>query len=85
MPALPTLFRTTFVFLALAAALVSADSHEHKRHDAERRHRDHAATERATHLEKRFDNTRFTFYDVGINACGGFDHPGDFVRPPAPS
>ncbi|KAI0747940.1 hypothetical protein C8Q80DRAFT_1270399 [Daedaleopsis nitida] len=67
-------FRTTFVFVALASALASADSHEH----TGRRH--HALNlERNTHLEKRFDNTRFTYFPPGINACGGYDHDNDFI------
>ena len=36
-------------------------------------------TERDGHIEKRFDNTRFTYFPVGENACGSFDHDNDFV------
>ncbi|PPQ65859.1 hypothetical protein CVT26_000793 [Gymnopilus dilepis] len=30
-------------------------------------------------LEKRFDEARFTFYAVGLGACGKTNAPGDFV------
>lgn len=26
-----------------------------------------------------FDNARFTFYDVGLGACGQYSSPGDFI------
>jgi len=30
-------------------------------------------------LHKRFDNSRWTFYDVGTGACGKFNVPSDFI------
>ena len=33
-------------------------------------------------LEKRFDEARFTFYAVGLGACGKTNAPGDFVSSP---
>ncbi|KAF8136397.1 RlpA-like double-psi beta-barrel-protein domain-containing protein-containing protein [Boletus edulis] len=30
-------------------------------------------------LYKRFDNARFTYYDVGLGACGNTNQPSDFV------
>lgn len=68
-------FLSTFVFLALCSALVLA-AHEH---NPGRRHHAVNLTERDTHLGKRFDNARFTYFEVGTNACGGFDHENDFV------
>ncbi|KAG1770986.1 hypothetical protein EDD22DRAFT_816271 [Suillus occidentalis] len=29
--------------------------------------------------ERAFDNSRFTFYDVGLGACGQYNSPGDFI------
>lgn len=71
------------LLLALVSALVSADpsSHGHKRLDVGRRHHAVDIAERDAHFGKRFENTRFTFFDAGTNACGGFDHDSDFVRP----
>ncbi|KAG1738335.1 uncharacterized protein EDB91DRAFT_1018697, partial [Suillus paluster] len=36
--------------------------------------------------KRSFDNARFTFYDVGLGACGQYSSPGDFVyrRPQRP-
>ncbi|KAI0807198.1 hypothetical protein C8Q74DRAFT_1362732 [Fomes fomentarius] len=78
-------FRDTLVFLVLASALVSAEgSREHG--VSGRRH--HAVniptqslnvTERDVHLQKRFDNTRFTLFAPGINACGSYDHENDAI------
>ncbi|KAI0709000.1 hypothetical protein C8Q76DRAFT_95981 [Earliella scabrosa] len=75
-------FRATLVYLALASALVSANgSHEHSVG-----HRHHAInitslniTSRDVHLQKRFDNARYTFFAPGINACGSFDHEYDSI------
>ncbi|KAG2107263.1 plant expansin [Suillus discolor] len=30
-------------------------------------------------IHKRFDNARFTFYDVGLGACGQYSSPSDFI------
>ena len=68
-------FRATFLFAALAAALVSADSPSHD-HVGRRRH-NFGLAERS--VEKRFDDTRFTYFAVGQNACGSFDQDSDFV------
>ncbi|KAJ3473943.1 hypothetical protein NLI96_g12739 [Meripilus lineatus] len=32
-----------------------------------------------THLAKRFSNARFTWYNVGLGACGRTNVPSDFV------
>jgi hypothetical protein len=29
--------------------------------------------------KRAFDNARFTFYDVGLGACGQYSSPGDFI------
>ena len=67
-------FRATFLFAALASALVLADPGSHDRVG----HRRHGFGGCA--LQKRFDDTRFTYFQVGENACGSYDQPSDFVR-----
>lgn len=83
--ALSSRFRLTFLFVLLASSSVLAHSgaHEHKRLENSRRHAAvNIAQRNDTHeLQKRFDNTRFTFFVVGQNACGSFDHDSDFVSP----
>ncbi|KAI0713777.1 hypothetical protein C8Q76DRAFT_732556 [Earliella scabrosa] len=72
---------STLVLLALGSTLVSATlpAHEHQRVDALRRHHAVNLTQRGTHLEKRFDKTRFTYFEVGQNACGSYDQDSDFI------
>ncbi|KAI8998807.1 hypothetical protein BD414DRAFT_476141 [Trametes punicea] len=79
-------FRLTLFFVILASSLVLADtahagSHNLKRLQNGRRHAAVNALERNSTLthQKRFDNTRFTFFQVGLNACGSFDHDSDFI------
>ncbi|PIL23828.1 hypothetical protein GSI_13579 [Ganoderma sinense ZZ0214-1] len=73
-------FRSTFVFAALASALVLADpSHEHRALNHAHRRLTLNLNETDGHFEKRFDGTRFTYFNVGTNACGSFDHDGDFI------
>ncbi|KAI0361904.1 hypothetical protein OH77DRAFT_1389764 [Trametes cingulata] len=79
-------FRLTFLFVLLASSLVLAHSnsgaHNHRRIENGRRHaavnvlpRNSSASEH----QKRFEGTRFTFFPVGQNACGSFDHDSDFI------
>lgn len=44
-------------------------------------HRDELAVRAPNDMSlwKRFDNARFTFYAVGLGACGQFSQPGDFI------
>ncbi|KAI0738070.1 hypothetical protein C8Q80DRAFT_1293786 [Daedaleopsis nitida] len=76
-------FRNTLVSLALAALVVSAEPGAHVRPrtplNIARRHHNVTLSESETRLGKRFENTRFTFFGVGQNACGSFDHDGDFI------
>ncbi|KAI0336343.1 hypothetical protein GY45DRAFT_1238580 [Cubamyces sp. BRFM 1775] len=77
MSAIASRFRLTFLFVLLASSLVLAHSGSHN-HNGRR----HAAVNffnDTLKIEKRFDNTRFTFFFVGQNACGGFDHDSDFI------
>ncbi|KAK7043643.1 hypothetical protein VNI00_008254 [Paramarasmius palmivorus] len=39
----------------------------------------HTVTVNAQHLDKRFDNTRFTFYDAGLGACGKTNSNSDWI------
>ncbi|CDO70727.1 Distantly related to plant expansins [Trametes cinnabarina] len=76
-------FRLTVLFVVLASSLVLAHSNGHnvKRLQNGRRHASVNALEHNTtlRLQKRFENTRFTFFPVGQNACGSFDHDSDFI------
>ncbi|TBU66043.1 hypothetical protein BD310DRAFT_38831 [Dichomitus squalens] len=73
-------FRSTLLCVTLASALVFADG-SHKHRGLNHAHRDLAVnlSERDGHVQKRFDNTRFTYFPVGVNACGSFDHDSDFI------
>ncbi|KAF8631444.1 hypothetical protein AX17_005121 [Amanita inopinata Kibby_2008] len=68
----------SLVLLPLAISLgVSASEHGLNHH---RRH--HGLARRASsavQIFKRFENARWTFYDVGLGACGQYSHPGDFI------
>ncbi|KAF8921436.1 RlpA-like double-psi beta-barrel-protein domain-containing protein-containing protein [Mucidula mucida] len=71
------LFSLALVPLALAASAIAA-SHGHKRHHS------HGVAKRArgdvSHtLAKRFDNARWSFYDVGLGACGQYNVASDFI------
>ncbi|TFK90438.1 hypothetical protein K466DRAFT_563550 [Polyporus arcularius HHB13444] len=74
-------FRASLALAALASALVLADpaSHDHARLDHGRRHHGVNVVQRDSRVHKRFDNTRFTYFPPGTNACGGFDHENDFI------
>ncbi|KAI0670560.1 hypothetical protein C8Q78DRAFT_1036832 [Trametes maxima] len=76
-------FRLTFLCVLLASSLVLAHSgsHDVKRPEHGRRHAAvNVLPRNSTGLvEKRFDGTRFTFFQVGQNACGSFDHDNDFI------
>lgn len=62
-------------FLAHVAANPHGSPHA-RRHDSIARR---APGDVSTHLQKRFDNTRWTFYDVGMGACGQFNVQSDFI------
>ncbi|THH19978.1 hypothetical protein EUX98_g8672, partial [Antrodiella citrinella] len=58
-------------------AVANPHGHHKGRHDAIARR----ASGDVAHLNKRdqFNNVRFTFYDVGLGACGQTNQPGDFI------
>jgi len=70
---------TTFLALLASAVLPVSVLAEHGLQA--RGH--HAAiakrAENGTHLDKRISNARFTYFAVGMGACGQFSHPGDFM------
>ncbi|EIW62472.1 uncharacterized protein TRAVEDRAFT_17156 [Trametes versicolor FP-101664 SS1] len=49
-------------------------SKAHLKDHRTRRPTGHAAKEHMNLIQKRFDNTRFTYFYPGQNACGGFDN-----------
>jgi len=71
-----TLFGATTLSVALPL-LALADGHGHaRRHDSIARR----ARGDVSEFEKRsFTNARFTFYDVGLGACGKNNVPSDFI------
>ncbi|KAI0948275.1 hypothetical protein AcV7_009072 [Taiwanofungus camphoratus] len=75
-------FLSSFLVLSLFS-FVAAESNAHllgRNHGASRRrhavnHLQHSERD----LQKRFDNSRFSFYDAGTNACGSVDQDSDFI------
>jgi hypothetical protein len=65
------------ILLALAVPL-SALAKPHASPNANMHHRDLALRARGD-LQKRFSDTRFTYYAVGLGACGKYNQPSDFV------
>ncbi|KAH9056392.1 RlpA-like double-psi beta-barrel-protein domain-containing protein-containing protein [Lactarius vividus] len=63
------IFFTLFQLIS-AQSRLKGNSHE-KRFPIQRRH--------TTHLAKRFANARFTYYVVGLGACGHYNKPSDFI------
>ncbi|KAI9448483.1 hypothetical protein H4582DRAFT_1766883, partial [Lactarius indigo] len=62
----------TLVRLISAQSLLKGNSHEKRLSGSiQRRH--------TTHLAKRFANARFTYYVVGLGACGQYNKPSDFI------
>ncbi|OJA17778.1 hypothetical protein AZE42_06597 [Rhizopogon vesiculosus] len=67
-----------FLFVSTILPFTSGSTHAHIRRDS---HQEVARRARSNvNVHKRgFDNTRFTFYDVGLGACGQYSSPGDFI------
>ncbi|KAF8264291.1 RlpA-like double-psi beta-barrel-protein domain-containing protein-containing protein [Lactarius quietus] len=66
----------TLLFFSLVQ-LVSAQSHL-KRNSHEKRFPSSLQRRHTTHLAKRF-NGAFTYYAVGVGACGATNQPSDFI------
>ncbi|KAG2035833.1 hypothetical protein BDR03DRAFT_899503 [Suillus americanus] len=68
------------IFLLVSAILPFTIGGTHGR-DKRGRHQELAQRARGdVGIHKRaFDNARFTFYDVGLGACGQYSSPGDFI------
>jgi len=58
--------------------LVSAQSHL-KGNSHEKRFSGSLQRRHTTHLAKRFSNAQFTYYIVGVGACGHDNKPSDFI------
>jgi len=69
-------FFTLTALAALAAPIASALHIGNSNH-----HRDiaHRAPGEMHVYDKRFSNTRFTYYDVGLGACGKYNVASDFI------
>ncbi|KAJ4488163.1 RlpA-like double-psi beta-barrel-protein domain-containing protein-containing protein [Lentinula aciculospora] len=74
------------ILLSLCAFYLVKASHDfdpflHRRHtsNAKLAKREAASFRRETSLEKRFDNSRFTYYEDGLGACGQTNKPSDFI------
>ncbi|OJA17784.1 hypothetical protein AZE42_06598 [Rhizopogon vesiculosus] len=69
---------TIFAFLSTILPCISGSPHGHLRRE---NHQDLAQRARGdVNVHKRsFDNARFTYYDVGLGACGQNSSPGDFI------
>lgn len=68
-------FLSTLVFSLSLSSFVLAGSHETPR----RRHTGTNFLSSNHTLSKRIDNARFSFYEAGQGACGGFNTDSDFV------
>ncbi|KAG1887362.1 plant expansin [Suillus subluteus] len=68
------------IFLLVSAILPFTIGDTHGR-DKRGHHQELAQRARGdVGIHKRaFDNARFTFYDVGLGACGQYSSPGDFI------
>jgi len=64
----------SFITPSLGHAHQAKRHHPHRQGDLARR------DPGEIHLYKRFDNARFTFYAVGLGACGATNQQSDFVR-----
>lgn len=72
--------RVTTILGFLFAVIPFSFANTHGNHWG-RRHHDVAIRARGdVDVHKRsFDNARFTFYDVGLGACGDYSSPSDFI------
>ncbi|KAF8447921.1 RlpA-like double-psi beta-barrel-protein domain-containing protein-containing protein [Boletus edulis BED1] len=62
-----------FTNIVLALSVAISRHHVYRQDDLARR------DPGEINLYKRFDNARFTYYDVGLGACGNTNQPSDFV------
>jgi len=74
-------FLLSLPIVALSFFVADSAANPHGGHHAAR-HAHDAIARRVpgdVSLHKRFDNTRFTFYDVGLGACGIWNVESDFI------
>lgn len=69
----------TIIFAMPACSTGAPYSKAHLKDHRTRRPTGHAAKEHMNLIQKRFDNTRFTYFYPGQNACGGFDNNESMV------
>ncbi|KAI0766874.1 RlpA-like double-psi beta-barrel-protein domain-containing protein-containing protein [Trametes elegans] len=83
MHALATLARLSILSIPLLSTLAHAHAPSYNRRHAQLRsfNRTAHATSNSSGapLQKRFDGTRFTYFEVGQNACGSVDHDADHI------
>jgi len=65
---------TILSFLAVALPFASATPSHRRHHEVAKR----ARADVDVH-KRSFTNSRFTFYDVGLGACGVWNKPGDMI------
>lgn len=72
------LVSSIFLLVSVILPFTVAGTHGHIQRG---RHQELAQRARGdVNIHKRaFDNARFTFYDVGLGACGQYSSPGDFI------
>lgn len=76
------LFTSLALALSLALSFTSpsqAHAHQGRRHHVHRQADLARRDPGQINLYKRFDNCRFTYYAVGLGACGGTNQQSDFV------
>jgi hypothetical protein len=70
-----------FLFFLLVSAFLPSTiggTHGHKQRGRHQELAQRARGDMGIH-KRGFDNARFTFYDVGLGACGQYNSPGDFI------
>jgi len=72
------LVSTIFVFLSTILPFTSGSTHGRLRRDGHQELAQRARSDVNIH-KRSFDNSRFTYYDVGMGACGQNSSPGDFI------
>ena len=74
-------FLSLLPVLGVFFTLASADRHAVEQRGPGRRHHGVNTMDATAALSKRFDNARYSNYDIttGPVACGGYYQPGDFV------
>ncbi|KAJ8587721.1 hypothetical protein M405DRAFT_852797 [Rhizopogon salebrosus TDB-379] len=67
-----------FVFVSTILPFTSGSTHGPLRRESHQQLAKRARSDVGIH-KRSFDNSRFTYYDVGLGACGQYNSPGDFI------